>query len=382
MRQTLYNMAATLWPIRKNKQIHLPTFEIDGSRRDEFVRQFCGLMRRYQVYGGSFALFHKGDIYAHALWGDAHRGVPVNEDTFFRAASISKLITAVCVLKMHEMGLLSLDDDVSRVFQVPIKNGWPVTLRNMMGHCAGFHDGESYFRSVGTNAELSTLLNADNYRPLTAKNKWEYSNFGAGVIASVLEAKTGVSFETLMQRYLFEPLRIKASFYPQHIVGDLADAFQVLPPKKQPALNAFERKNKTDTGWDMPDPMRHYGMSQGNCCIDITGAAKIAETLTVPGYLTEKTLAEMRSPIASFGAKDWRLKQGLGLFVLNDPSVASHTLYGHQGLAYGAVHGLFFDADKRNGMVFFSSGAALKRKGVMADVNLDLLRMWQRWQTV
>ncbi len=380
MRQAIYNLAAALWPVRKNKQVQLAAFGFEEKRREDFLRRFSGIMRRYQVYGASFALFHRDGICAHALWGDAHRGLPVRQDTCFRVASVSKMITAACVLKMQEQGVVSLDEDINAFFPYPINNGWPVTLRTLMSHRAGFRDGESYLRLVGTDTELAALLNADNYRPCDAENQWAYSNFGAGVIASVLEAKTGISFETLMQRCLFEPLDIKASFYPQHIQGDLADAFQVLPPGKAPAFDASARKSKTDAGWDAPDPTRHYGMAQGNCCIDMEGAVKIAQALMVPGFLKEKTLEEMRRPLASFAERDWRLQQGLGLFVLDDPSVAPYTLYGHQGLAYGAVHGVFFDAAKQSGMVFLSSGAALKRSGVMADVNLELMRMWQQWQ--
>ena len=380
MRQTLYNVVATIWPHHQHKSVQLVQFDLAPDGKQDFLRCFLSIMRRFHVYGGAFSLFDRQGIYAHAIYGDAHRGIPVTEDTFFRVASISKMITAAAVSKMNEQGVVDIDEDVSDLLPVAVKTGLPITLRTLMSHRAGFCDGESYLSLVGTGADLAKLLNQDNIRIDYQKNEWEYSNFGAGLIASVLEKKTNTSFECLMQQYLFEPLDMTASFYPQHIKGDLADAYHVLPPKKAPAFDAVQRKNKDDAGWDKADPLHHYSMAQGNCCIDITGATLIGQSLMTPGFLTQNTLEDMRKPLGSFGRRDWRLRQGMGLFVLDDPSVASCTLYGHQGLAYGAVHGIFFDPERQNGMVFLSSGASLKRSGVMTGVNLELMRMWQHWQ--
>ena len=93
-----------------------------------------------------------------------------------------------------------------------------------------------------------------------------------------------------------------------------------------------------------------------------------------PGFLRAETLAEMRKIIAPFGRRARDLSQGLGVFILQDPSVSPRPLYGHQGMAYGAVHGLFFDPVSRRGLTLLTSGASEGREGVLADVNRDLLR--------
>lgn len=380
MRQTIYNIASFLWPTSSTEAVRLPVFQLPEDKKTAFLRQTETIMRRYHVMGASYALFDKGGVYAHAVYGKARTNVQVNAGTFFRVASVSKMITACCVLKMHEMGAVSLDEEIEGLFPQALTEGWTVTLRTMMSHLAGFHDGASYLSQVGTNVDLGVLMSSDNRLPSSLVGQWEYSNFGAGLIASVLESKTGVAFEALIQHYLFEPLGIRASFYPQHITGALADAFRMLPPAKAPAFNAAERQGRADTGWDKADPAHHYAMAQGNCCIDTMGAVRIAECLMVPGFLSSQTLDEMRKPLASFGKRDRRLRQGLGVFILDDPGIAPYALYGHQGLAYGAVHGIFYDVRRHSGMVFLSSGAALVRRGVMTDVNLSLIRMWQQWQ--
>ena len=49
-------------------------------------------------------------------------------------------------------------------------------------------------------------------------------------------------------------------------------------------------------------------------------------------------------------------------------------LHGHQGFAYGAVNGFFFD-DKGNGFVSFNSGASEQRIGRLSLLNRDLIRV-------
>ena len=57
-------------------------------------------------------------------------------------------------------------------------------------------------------------------------------------------------------------------------------------------------------------------------------------------------------------------------------AITPRTLYGHQGMAYGACHGLFFDVEKQKGLVFLSSGVSEARRGVLSDVNADLIRLY------
>ena len=88
----------------------------------------------------------------------------------------------------------------------------------------------------------------------------------------------------------------------------------------------------------------------------------------------------MRRPIAGFGARANNLSQGVGTFILQDPSLSPRPLYGHQGMAYGAVHALFFDPAIRRGVALLTSGASEARRGVLADLNAGVIRYL--WHTV
>lgn len=84
--------------------------------------------------------------------------------------------------------------------------------------------------------------------------------------------------------------------------------------------------------------------------------------------------ADMRRGIAPFGARAYNLTEGLGTFIVQDAAVCPQTLYGHQGLAYGAMHGLFYDPQSRRGFALLTSGASEARDGVLSDLNKAIMR--------
>ena len=198
---------------------------------------------------------------------------------------------------------------------------------------------------------------------------------GAGLVGSVLEAALHQPFEQIMQQFLFQPLGVQASFYPDRIVGPLSDSWRVLPPQRRPAFDAAARRKRQIPMADQPAPEQHYGLAQGNCCIQAQGLQTIMEALASPGFLKAETLVDMRTPLGSFGSRSPYLQQGMGIFQLQDNKICPHTLYGHQGNAYGAVHAAFFEPGSGRGLVFLSSGASAERQDFLSTLVSDLLRV-------
>ena len=73
------------------------------------------------------------------------------------------------------------------------------------------------------------------------------------------------------------------------------------------------------------------------------------------------------------------MKHGMGLFQINDPVIYPKPLWGHQGFAYGAVNGVFFDQDG-NGFAALNSGASEQRIGHLALINRDLINWAMKTQ--
>ena len=370
---SLYRAALAVQPQPSWLRAGAQFFSTQGSvpsRQAEGIRH---ALKAHRTVGAAIALFDRSGVTGSLACGAARfekgQPVPVTQDTVFRAASVSKHATALAAMRLAQAGQIDLDADVDACLPCSLRHpaapDQPVTLRRLLSHTAGICDGPAYAAACRDNPPLDTLFPGDCLAP--APDRFVYSNLGAGIIACVLEDMLGQDFETIMQRTLFEPLHIQATFYPQKAQGEMADAFRVLPAHAAPALdNALRRARPLPP--PQPDPARHYLLSQGNLYIAAPGLALLGREAMQPRY------ADMRRGIAPFGARAYNLTEGLGTFIVQDASVCPQPLYGHQGLAYGAMHGLFYDPQAQRGFALLTSGASEARDGVLSDLNKSIMR--------
>jgi CubicO group peptidase (beta-lactamase class C family) len=123
-------------------------------------------MRQYRVPAVSIAVFGSGRILWAKAYGlaDADAMTPATEATLFQAASVSKPVSAMAVLKKVEQGKLSLEKNVNdylKSWKMP-ENEWtrknPVTLAGLLSHSAGVtvhgFPGYAAGRAVPTLAQV------------------------------------------------------------------------------------------------------------------------------------------------------------------------------------------------------------------------------------
>ncbi|MBQ9264736.1 MAG: beta-lactamase family protein [Clostridia bacterium] len=354
-----------------NGQVNETTFP------QPLARQIQHILRRHRCVGASLCTFDAGGVTGTLAFGQARKGVPAETDTVYRAASISKFVTALGIMRLREQGL-DIDQDVNLFLPFPLRHpkapDMPLSLRMLMTHTAGIHDGDVYNRGIAQGVPLSHILGGDSFTDHLPGTLWEYSNLGAGITGVVIEDATGTDFEVVMQRTVFDRLGVTATYYPQKVKGFLADAYRILPPHKGPNFDAGKRQQKPLPD-SQPNPETHYNLAHGNLCVSVTHLARLGIAGMTPGFLTEESLQEMRKIAVPFGQRAHNLSQGLFTFVLNEPKISPHLFYGHQGMAYGAVHGLFFDPILQKGVAVLTSGASEARRGVLADINFDLLSL-------
>jgi CubicO group peptidase (beta-lactamase class C family) len=345
------------------------------------MKQLEGILYRHRALGGALAYFDEEGIHDHFVYGEARKGLPITAETSFRVASVSKLVTAAGILNMAQRGLLDLDSDADKGLPYSLRHPdapeMPVTLRMLMTHTAGIRDGKTYLQNLFKGTDAASLLKGDSHTRHLPGKSCEYSNFGVGLAACAIEAQTGLSFETAMQEYLFAPLVMKASFYPQRIKVPLADARRVLTLRENPNFDAAGRQAQPLIRPDVTDMQHHYTLAQGNCCLDVQSLARLSIALIKPGFLNRETLDGMRRVHAELGRRDPTLGQGIGIFILNDAAVSPCPLYGHQGMAYGAVHMLFLDLERKQGIISLTTGVSEARTYILADVNKALLSQWR-----
>jgi CubicO group peptidase (beta-lactamase class C family) len=163
-------------------------------------------------------------------WGvaDQERNLPVDEDTIFPACSISKFITALCVMKLHERHILDIAAPVNAYLRqwklrTPEGSESDATIRALMCHTAGIADCEDAFCGLRRSDPEITLLDilegrtSYNNRPVRAEKApgtaFEYSDAGYCVLQLLVQEVTGMSFDDAARMLVFDALELKNTFF-------------------------------------------------------------------------------------------------------------------------------------------------------------------------
>ncbi|SMH42394.1 serine hydrolase [Maritimibacter sp. HL-12] len=176
---------------------------------------------------GAVALVAKdGEIVYRRAAGHADReaGMPVTEDTIFRHASMTKLITSATALALVDRGRLSLDAPVTDWlpwFTPALPDGRQptITIRHLMTHTAGLSyvflepQGNAYETlgvPQGLGAEdlsLEEALRRLAEAPLFFEpgSEWRYS-LGTDVLGAVIEEAAGMPLPEAVRHYVTGPL--------------------------------------------------------------------------------------------------------------------------------------------------------------------------------
>ena len=156
---------------------------------------------------------------------DVEQNVTVRPESVFRIASISKPITAMAVMQLVERGLVSLDDPIQRyVPSFPRKPQGEIRLRHLLTHTSGIRH---YRGNEFTLAEFYPTARARHRRlqgrPAASSRPASstlYSTYGYNLLAGVVEAVTGRSFDDYLRSTIFAPAGMTSTFLerPQEIV--------------------------------------------------------------------------------------------------------------------------------------------------------------------
>jgi len=252
---------------------------LSKSRLQRMHQVLSGYVERQEMPGLVALVSHHDDVHVEAFgtlaFGDP---APMNRDTIFRIASITKPITAVAAMILVEECRLRLDDSVEpwlpelanrRVLTsissdlddtVPAQRA--ITLRDLLTYCMGFGSvmamPDTYpiqklirdYRIGGDGPMLpSQAPNMDEWLqklgslPLLAQpgERWMYQVSG-DVLGALIARVSGQSLGTFMHQRIFDPLGMKDT------------AFHV-PPEKIDRLPGFYFFNRQTNTLDLFDDL-------------------------------------------------------------------------------------------------------------------------------
>ena len=168
--------------------------------------------------------------YARAIGlRDLESNDPVDGDTVFRIASMTKNVTAMAILKLRDEGKLSLDADASTYLPmlrglVGLPRDSAITVRLLLTHASGL-PGDDYWGgdSFGMSAdELARFLKAGVRMSYPPGARYAYSNLGYALLGQIVERVSGRRFRDYVSDEILKPLGMASSVWE---AGDV-------PPKR------------------------------------------------------------------------------------------------------------------------------------------------------
>jgi CubicO group peptidase (beta-lactamase class C family) len=178
---------------------------IDAAFADAAAKGFSGVV---VVAKNGKILFEGVNGYRHFETKE-----PLEASDIFELASVSKQFTAMAIMQLHEKGLLQYDDLLEKYIEVPYKG---ITIRHLLQHTSGLPDYQALMDNkwdktkVAGNAEVIDFLN--RYAPIALfkpGEKYEYSNTGYLLLASVAEKVSGKDFIDLCRSAIFRKIKMK-----------------------------------------------------------------------------------------------------------------------------------------------------------------------------
>lgn len=322
----------------------------------------------------AYTLISKGRIAASHF---VSAGKPIDGDTRFQVASMSKWITAWGVMTLVDAGKLDLDKPVSlylKRWQLPPSkfDNNRVTVRRLLSHTAGLTDGLGYAGfKPGTPVQSleASLTRAADTSPghdgrvqvgIEPGTEFAYSGGGYTLLQLLIEDVTGQSFNDYMKAAIFNLLGMTRSTF---VIGD-ANATDV--------ADFFDERGH---------PATHYRFTALAAASLYTTANDMTRLIQahIPGpngeppgrgVLKPETLRQMRRPHAStFGADIW----GLGT-ILYAPNNAGSFIIGHDGNNDPAINtAARVDPASGDGIVILETGNKL--------LATELAGEWVFWKT-
>ncbi len=300
-------------------------------------------LRRTGIVGSSFMLIHGGKVVDRHFYGlaNADEKRPIDEDTIYHWASITKTFTGIAIMQLRDRGRLKLDDPVIKYVPElgdvhnPHGSMSDITIRHLLSHSAGFrastwpwggnrdwhpHEPRSWNQLVAMMPYTEI-----EFRPGT---RFSYSNPGIVFLGRIIERISADDYEVYIDKNIFKPLEMYRSYFdatPYTLLRHRAHSYTRIGETVKPG------RFDVDTG---------ITVSNGGLNSPFTDMAKYMSFLigapddarrqaTYDQVLKRTSLEEMWAPVVSIrDGKDRKEAMGLTFFIEDH---SGRRFIGHSG---------------------------------------------------
>lgn len=219
----------------------------------EFRKSYEDELRLNGIVGSSFFFIRDNQVIAKELYGLAHIELnrPVDEQTIYHWASITKTFTGIAIMQLRDRGLLKLDDPVIKylpelkVVHNPYGDMGEITIKHLLTHSAGFRNPTWTWRNGDKDWQpfepqrWDQLVAMMPYTEILFKpgSRYSYSNPGVVYLGRIIELLAHEDYEVYIDKNIFKPLEMYRSYFdttPPHLLKHRSHSYYVRDNKRTP----------------------------------------------------------------------------------------------------------------------------------------------------
>lgn len=165
-------------------------------------------------------------------WADTEQKVPATSETLYSICSISKLFTAVAVMKLRDEGKLSLEDTIEDLLpwydlEQAHENSGPITVRSLLTHSSGLPRESAHPYWTGPDFPFPNqtevrrgLRTQETLYP--ASTYFQYSNLGLTLLGEIVSEVADMPYDEFVEQNILRPLELKDTYteLPEDLWGN------------------------------------------------------------------------------------------------------------------------------------------------------------------
>lgn len=316
----------------------------DGAlpKPDAADRLIAAEMAARHIPGLSFAVWKDGTVVDQRSYGTANleTWAPATNDTVYAIGSITKSMTAITVLRLQEMGLVVLDEPVSR-YVADLPDAWRnISVRHLMSNVSGIPDiiDNPCAYEQATPYQSGDILNEVACLPLNFEpgEQFEYANSNFVLLSVMIERVTRRPLGEVFASEIFEPLGMAHT--------GMLDYVSVIPQRADGYL-------WTDDGYLNSELM------------DVAAESGAGGVLSTTGDMLKFISAIERRELLSAGSWErafvpYPVREGTTPYALGFgvTPYEGHPRVGHSGSAVGFASSFSYFPDDGVGIILLSNG--------------------------
>ena len=334
---------------------------------------FIDAMHVENITTGNILVYKEGEVIFRSANGlrsiEPLDSLDINDQ--FRLASVSKQFTGMAIMKLKEAGKIEYDQNVNTILtNFPYDN---ITVRQLLYHISGLTDYERIIDKhwvpedpskkyiLGNDEILEVFYRVNPELDFQPGERWEYSNTGYIVLASIVEKVSGQHFREFLKEQITDPIGMSNTIlYSYQIEAD-----PTMPNRVFGYRLALNQKDLVPNDYNIVNDVR----GDGGLFSTLEDLYKWNMALVNHTIISKEYLDEAWTPgVLNNGEKT---NYGFGWFIGDDEEMAEHVFHSGGWVGFGTF--LFNEVETKSGFVMLTNNSTDN----YGDILGGLVNIWK-----